>query len=453
MAITPEHPAWEVLNHMGLDPDSKLGETFAAVWMASYVNPGPNRLTPKKLVSLYKRPRPDIEEAILTKMPTVDWAAVEHAYGPATDITALLRALLSPDEFHRDCALRLLFETVWHQGTVYEASAPTALCLIQLLQHEQTPDKPGILHLLGSLAEGYLYLEAQATTTQQKEELDELLLADELDFEMELATAHNCRVAVATGVQTYLSFLESSDREIRVFSLYVLSKLSIAADLALVEFLKAYFARESDIVIQDYILQTLDAIAPDSPESSRIFEQVFEHPENPLHKIAAAFALTHHQGGKASTRILDFLVDTYFSIHAEIELYSNIAPLSDPFPFYGGNYDFVPELWSSLLNLKCNRAQLVLVELLDRIKEKELAYSSMEELLDRVFPNNPKDFHRGMSKVVLSKGNKPNGQSYRHFSIDDLLLAEPIMPLSRQNLTSLQCELLTTIANNDFFGK
>jgi hypothetical protein len=59
----------------------------------------------------------------LAGLGAVDWSAVEHAHGPATDVPALLCAAVSHDPDHRGFAWPLLCETVWHQGTVYPASA------------------------------------------------------------------------------------------------------------------------------------------------------------------------------------------------------------------------------------------------------------------------------------------------------------------------------------------
>ncbi|QDU21753.1 HEAT repeat domain-containing protein [Urbifossiella limnaea] len=89
----------------------------------------------------------------LVGLDQVDWAAVDHAHGPATDFPVLLRALVSDDPDARGFALQLLYETVWHQGTVWEATAHTVPFLYRVLAADGTPDKQSVVHLLSTIAD------------------------------------------------------------------------------------------------------------------------------------------------------------------------------------------------------------------------------------------------------------------------------------------------------------
>jgi hypothetical protein len=95
-------------------------------------------MTPDDLVELYSS-APD--PPALAGLSDVDWSAVEHAHGPATHVPALLRAVVSDDPDHQDFAWELLFETVWHCGTVYPASAVVVPFLYRLLQADGVPDR------------------------------------------------------------------------------------------------------------------------------------------------------------------------------------------------------------------------------------------------------------------------------------------------------------------------
>jgi hypothetical protein len=46
----------------------------------------------------------------------VDWAAMHHAHGPATDVPDLLRGLLADDAQAREIALDGLYGAVHHQA-------------------------------------------------------------------------------------------------------------------------------------------------------------------------------------------------------------------------------------------------------------------------------------------------------------------------------------------------
>lgn len=70
---------------------------------------------------------------MLEDLDGVDWASLEHAYGEAADVPDLLRALLSTDSEVREEAVYELFGNIWHQGTVYPASAAAVPFLYELL--------------------------------------------------------------------------------------------------------------------------------------------------------------------------------------------------------------------------------------------------------------------------------------------------------------------------------
>jgi hypothetical protein len=77
---------------------------------------------------------------MLEGLDTIDWSAVTHAHGPATDMPELLRALLSQDADVWMQACAALHETIWYQGTVFPASAAAIPFLFELLTH------PGVHH-------------------------------------------------------------------------------------------------------------------------------------------------------------------------------------------------------------------------------------------------------------------------------------------------------------------
>jgi hypothetical protein len=120
-------------------------------------------MTPDELIELYES-APD--PPWLPGLGAVDWSAVEHAHGPATDVPALLRAAVSDDPDHRDFAWILLAETVWHQGTVYPASATAVPFLYRLLEADGVPDQWEAAQLLACIADGRLYLAVHATTPE-----------------------------------------------------------------------------------------------------------------------------------------------------------------------------------------------------------------------------------------------------------------------------------------------
>ena len=120
-------------------------------------------MTPEDLVALYRSPYSAPPLLAFAGLDQVDWSAVEDAYGPATDVPALLRALVSGNPDHREFACRLLHGTIWHQGNVYSATAAAIPFLYNLLEADGPHDKEAIAGMLALIADGqppFLYCEA-----------------------------------------------------------------------------------------------------------------------------------------------------------------------------------------------------------------------------------------------------------------------------------------------------
>ena len=93
----------------------------------------------------------------MEKLDQVPWKQLKHAYGLAEDVPELLRALrTAPSDAPNDerSPLWHLFGNIWHQGTVYEATSYAVPFLLDLAADAQTPDRIGILGLLGEVATG-----------------------------------------------------------------------------------------------------------------------------------------------------------------------------------------------------------------------------------------------------------------------------------------------------------
>ncbi|MBU2665124.1 HEAT repeat domain-containing protein [Actinoplanes bogorensis] len=92
---------------------------------------------------------------MLEKLDEVPWSDLSHAYGPADDVPAQLRALLSPEAEVRRKARHDSYGNIFHQGTRYEASAPAVPFLLEMLAEPSTPERAELLELLVALAIGY----------------------------------------------------------------------------------------------------------------------------------------------------------------------------------------------------------------------------------------------------------------------------------------------------------
>lgn len=173
-------------------------------------------LTPEDLVGMYES-APDAPS--LEGLSAVDWSAVRHAYGPATDVPALLRAFVSDVPDHREFACQLLFQTIWHQGTVYEATAAAVPFLYGLLEADGVPDKSSVAHLLATIANGHSYLECHANTPRMAATWESILAKDgkTLDAELarELGHVAASKREVARKLDVLYPYLRDPEPEIR----------------------------------------------------------------------------------------------------------------------------------------------------------------------------------------------------------------------------------------------
>ncbi|SCF46181.1 hypothetical protein GA0070216_11982 [Micromonospora matsumotoense] len=89
---------------------------------------------------------------MLNGIDEIDWSRLSHAYGPADDVPAQLRALASADPAVRDRARHDLYGNIFHQGTRYEATAYAVPFLLELLADPATAEPSELLALLVALA-------------------------------------------------------------------------------------------------------------------------------------------------------------------------------------------------------------------------------------------------------------------------------------------------------------
>lgn len=204
---------------------------------------------------------------MLEALDTIDWSKLQHAYGPAIDVPDLIRALASDDEEERQSATFELYENIWHQGTVYEATAYAVPFLIELLESDNVPEKNEILVLLGSLASSF---DSYPQAIHQKQ-------------------AHE---AVACGVKIYVILLDHDDPDVRVGAAYTLFCLPECAP-EVQPILQRHLESEGNQHVRASLLLCMWSFSPNLlREYHRLFqERMKAERESALVKLAAAVAL------------------------------------------------------------------------------------------------------------------------------------------------------------------
>lgn len=156
---------------------------------------------------------------MLAGLDTVDWASLPHAYGAAADVPGLLRSLGSPDPKVREATVYELFGNIWHQGTVYPATAAAIPFLYELLAAPAVQDRSAIAHLLACIADGRGYLEVHAVGAfgepTWRKILGEQGKTLEVELEREAAEIDAVRRAASAGLRQLLPYLSDPEPEIR----------------------------------------------------------------------------------------------------------------------------------------------------------------------------------------------------------------------------------------------
>ncbi|MGW6209032.1 PBS lyase [Streptomyces sp. NPDC055089] len=142
----------------------------------------------------------------------VDWASMEHAYGPADDVPALLRGLASADPSEREAALDGMYGAVHHQGDVYACTLACIPFLFELVVDPLVPDRGGILELLTSI--GGIDID--------EEDIDEAEAEDDAEGAANYAMA---AAAVSAGAGVFFALMADEDPGVRVSAPLALATL------------------------------------------------------------------------------------------------------------------------------------------------------------------------------------------------------------------------------------
>ncbi|MFJ9885019.1 HEAT repeat domain-containing protein [Streptomyces sp. NPDC091287] len=141
----------------------------------------------------------------------VDWASMEHAYGPADDVPELLWGLASEDPAEREAALDGMYGAVHHQGDVYACTLACIPFLFELAVDPGVQDRGSVVELLTSIGGFDLDEDDEA-------EFDE----DEIEGAANYAMA---AAAVTAGAGVFFELIADEDPGVRLAAPLALATL------------------------------------------------------------------------------------------------------------------------------------------------------------------------------------------------------------------------------------
>jgi hypothetical protein len=153
------------------------------------------------------------------ELDAVPWANLQQCFGSAGDVPRLLRAMRfdAPRPESGEPPVWDLFHLIWHQHTIYEATAYAVPFLIDLAADPRTPDRELVLMTLASIAAGRSYLDVHGNVLRSPN--------FEAELARELADVARAYAAVAAGYDTYMNLTADADGTLRLAAADVLSLL------------------------------------------------------------------------------------------------------------------------------------------------------------------------------------------------------------------------------------
>ena len=236
-------------------------------------------------------------------LDAVDWRSLKHAYGPADDVPNTLKSLAEGKATAEEAAGEL-WGNIWHQGTVYEATAHAVPFLVEALQNKRLTDKEWLLVLLSNLATGSSYRAVHGhLLTLETAEVFEAGKAQELQW---VRQAHE---AVRQGIPVYLALLESRRSAVRTAAALALSSFPEEARNTAPP-VRSRLEREKNHDVQASLMLCLGALLDPDPATRQGLEKALQARRNDSQRLAAAVSLIRLDKAKAGQKPVSVLQDT-----------------------------------------------------------------------------------------------------------------------------------------------
>src|SRR6266436_3927091 len=243
--------------------------------------------------------------SMLETLNTIPWNELEHAYGKASEVPDLIRALASPEPQVYKGAIGRLWYTVIHQGTVYSSTAYVVPFFCELMEAPEVQNKAELLYYLATIARGASYSDVHVREKERRETPE-----TQKQIAKELSWVQAASDAVSDGYATYLRVLHTSDPDLRANAAHTLSRCQ-SHSAEVVPVMKQHLAAEEIPLVSSSLLLSLGLLLPMNEEAALFFTHVLQEAANPLVQIAAAMGCAFTMKEQTSQEILKILLQGY----------------------------------------------------------------------------------------------------------------------------------------------
>lgn len=343
------------------------------------------------------------------ELDEIDWHSLRHAYGTAEDVPELLRNLRTakPSATWKEKApLSQLFSNIWHQGTVYDATAYAVPFLIQLVADPATPDRVGILGLLSAIAEGSSFLDVHADYLQMYPSPD-LGVPGSAKFEekraVELEWVNAAHTAVAQGYEQYAE-LTKDFSDVAYATANVLACLEVETERTyqiLVEMLRA----EDRPLYRAGLILLLPSVGRDSDELPVILNR-YSASEEVVERHASAAAVARLKKCEISEALQQAIVEAIFADYLE-EFFEGL-------PWDASGYVSC----DALLRRDPIAASIATSRLLELAEDGKLNADSFDKLFELLFERKeslqPEELSNEQQRALVALVNAMDEQDLRY---------------------------------------
>lgn len=276
---------------------------------------------------------------MLEGLNKIDWKALEHAYGEASDVPDLIRSLTSEEETERKNALWELYGNIFHQGTRYEATPHAIPFIFELIRDPKIPDKANLMKFTVDLALGYpeAFLPKgpnvedwviDAEQIKEEKEVEDLDGFDN-DWVKNIDAFIGSYKAVLKEVPSYYKFLNAEDPEEKIMAIFAVGWFREVASESANKIRPLIEREKSDLIIANSLisLSMLDSYNEDKKDE-QLFRKFFLDHESMLVKISAAIALVNILEEDVDIVPIDYILKQIPSI-IDIELSPFEFPWND----------------------------------------------------------------------------------------------------------------------------
>lgn len=317
---------------------------------------------------------------MLEGLDSIQWSALNHAYGSADDVPDLIRSLLQPDDDTRDRTLYALYSNIWHQGTVYQATPYAVPFLIELLSSPTVTRKYDILIYLSHLAQGNTYLDNPQ---------DNYLFVDNRDLdifhqqlETELNYVRRTYIAVRDGIEAYFQLMlnKHEDLQTRMAVPYLLSNFTEFQTMIVPRLLRL-LPTEQHRLMRASIIMTLRYLQHGQNTFDHL-EPYLAPDEDLIVQIATAMAISEISGAKTPFHVIDLLVDVLQHSTVVDEEYEQLT---------WSEGDIISDICKTLMHIGYERLRPLIPQIVKSLRRVDF-YSAIEcvdALLFIVFDGKP----------------------------------------------------------------